>query len=293
MELRYQLIASDAEFTQILPILLAEKVLAIDTEFVRRKTYYPILSLVQIATSKQAFVIDAINVDIRPLLSILLDNNITKVFHAAEQDLLIFFCKFKIVPHNVFDTQIAAKYCGYRESIGYANLCQQMYEVYINKSYQQADWLERPIASDLCEYAAQDVSYLYNLYFDLKDKIKDHKNYQAELEAKLLNINKYKVDLSNAWRRVRNNNKSQRFLHRLQMLASFREELAIKRNVPSRHYVDDPILIKLCHILPTQMRHISNIPLFKMSISEKQKLFDICAGLRLYDKNMKQESDSV
>ena len=163
------LISNQSEFNKICEVLSNERILYMDTEFHRRKTYYAILSIIQISTPNQKIIIDALNdINLSALKTILLDPLILKVFHSPDQDFEIFLKLFGTLPKNVFDTQIAANVCGMEEGMGYSKLCKAMLNIDIDKTLQKADWLERPLSQDLMEYAIRDTEFLIPLHREMQ-----------------------------------------------------------------------------------------------------------------------------
>ena len=144
--------------------LRGQPVLALDTEFLREKTYYAQLCLLQVAAEGVIACIDPLAVDLDPLLDIIYDPNVVKVMHSARQDMEIFFDLRGDVPRPLFDSQIAATLMGFGEQVGYANLVQQMLEVTLDKIATRTDWSQRPLDAEQISYAADDVRYLFTLY---------------------------------------------------------------------------------------------------------------------------------
>ncbi len=171
------LITTQQELDRFCIHLAKEKVIAVDTEFIREKSYYPILSLIQIATSQQVCAIDVLtSLDLGNILSVLVDRTILKIFHAAKQDVEVIYNHFKKVPINIFDTQIAAQFAGFNNPPSYEKLVETYCGVSISKQYQFSDWQSRPLSKNQIEYALGDVAYLI--------KIKDLLT--SEIEAKNL-----------------------------------------------------------------------------------------------------------
>ena len=143
-----------------------ESFLAIDTEFMRERTYYPQLCLIQIAGKDEAVAVDALakEINLNPILDLMANNQITKVFHACRQDMEIFFNLNRRLPFPVFDTQIGAMVCGYGESVGYDKLVRQITGVQIDKSSRFTDWSYRPLSKKQLNYALSDVTHLRTVY---------------------------------------------------------------------------------------------------------------------------------
>ena len=141
-----------------------EKVLAIDTEFIRENTYYPILSLIQIASDSFSAIIDPLSdIDLQPFWEILSNKNILKVFHAGRQDIEIFFNLTGKIPTPIYDTQIAAMFCGLGDQVSYDGLVNKFLGLTISKESQFSNWLQRPLANKQLQYALSDVTHLIKI----------------------------------------------------------------------------------------------------------------------------------
>lgn len=171
--------------------------LALDTEFIREKTYYPQLCLLQISNGTVAACIDPLKLNsLEPLLEIIMNPAIVKIFHAGRQDLEIFHHQWQRVPGPVFDTQLAAALLGLGEQIGYANLVKQLLGVELSKSHTRADWSLRPLQEGQLRYALDDVVYLGRLYTELRTRLaeKDRLNWMTEEFEQLADNTTYAVD---------------------------------------------------------------------------------------------------
>lgn len=223
--------------------------LAIDTEFVREKTYYPQLCLIQVSNGEQLACIDPIALDnIEPLLTLLYDEQITKVFHAASQDLEIFANMRNALPAPLFDTQIAAALLGHGNQISYAALVQHYFDIELDKSHSRTDWSRRPLSEAQVQYAADDVLYLGKLYGLLRDKLAEM-NRQHWLDddfIQLANIERYQINPDNAWQQVKGLDKlAANKLVYVQALARWRELYAQQINKPKRWIIKDDILLAM------------------------------------------------
>jgi ribonuclease D len=170
-----QIVTNQTELKNLCEELSAGPYFTIDTEFLRDKTYYPQLCLIQVASPEgEPRAIDPLmdDIDLSPLFKLMADKNILKVFHAARQDLEIFFNLMDEVPHPIFDTQVAAMVCGYGESIGYYALVADICGVHLDKSAQFTDWSRRPLSKKQLVYALDDVTYLRDIYEELDEKLK-------------------------------------------------------------------------------------------------------------------------
>jgi len=236
--------------------------LAIDTEFQREKTYRSILALIQIATPNIVAIIDPIACDINPLLDILFDKNILKIFHAARQDQEIFYDLRGEPLAPVFDTQIAAPILGYPEQAGYARLVDDILGVQLSKAHSRTDWLRRPLSEEQITYAADDVIYLAKLYPLLENQLKekDRLNWLAPAFADLCKSSLYANPPELAWKRMRAAKRLKGgALSALQKLAEWRETLAQQKNIPRGWLIKDDILIEVAKLKPTNISSLSSI----------------------------------
>lgn len=228
--------------------------IALDTEFLREKTYYPKLCLLQIATPEVVACIDPLALDdLGPLLDLVFDPGITKVMHAARQDMEIFFHLRGAAPGPVFDTQIAALLLGYPDQIGYGNLVREMLGVNLDKLHTRADWSLRPLTRDQLHYAADDVIYLVEVYRQLQHKLQQlgRLDWLAEDFAQLSRAELYQTHPEQAWLKVKGSNRLKgASLSVLQALASWREEQAIRRDLPRGWILRDDALLEIARHKP-------------------------------------------
>lgn len=223
--------------------------LAIDTEFIRRSTYYAILCLIQVNNGKRCVAIDPFEIeDLKPFYRLI--NNtpkIVKIFHAANQDLEIFFKDSKKVPSNIFDTQVAATVCGFDECVGYGKLVEKICGKVIEKEYQSSDWKKRPLNKKQVKYALQDVEYLPEIYFHLKREIKKNKrqSWISDSFKNLANKNTYKPNPNECWKKIKTRAKTPSYLAVLKELAATREKIAIKSDIPKTFVMNDDRLLRL------------------------------------------------
>ena len=234
--------------------LATEDWIALDTEFLREKTYYPKLCLVQVATTDIVACIDPLALDdLGPLLDLVFDPGITKVMHAARQDMEIFFHLRGAAPGPVFDTQIAALLLGYPDQIGYGNLVREMLGVNLDKLHTRADWSLRPLTRDQLHYAADDVIYLVEVYRQLQHKLQQlgRLDWLAEDFAQLSRAELYQTHPEQAWLKVKGSNRLKgASLSVLQALASWREEQAIRRDLPRGWILRDDALLEIARHKP-------------------------------------------
>lgn len=259
--------------------------LAVDTEFERTRTYYPELCLLQVASDDVTAVIDPIMIpDPAPLFAILYDPAITKVFHAARQDLELFFNLKGRVPVPVFDTQLVAPMLGYDASSGYANLVKALLGVELTKSQTRTDWKRRPLIADQLRYAADDVIYLGEMYLVMQEKLDAaDKSRLDAAHAMLADPLQYQPDPGSMWRRIRD---AKRFsgdkLSVLQQLAAWREITARRENRPRKWVLPDAAIIDMARLLPADEAELANIKSVNENVIKKygRELFDLIARAR-------------
>lgn len=248
----YLLVERDEQLQTLCQSLAAADWLAIDTEFLREKTYYPQLCLIQVASAQQVACIDPLQVQsLAPFIALLSAPGITKVLHAARQDLELFWQKFQQLPAPIFDTQLAAPLLGYPEQMGYAALVKARLGVEIDKSETRTDWSQRPLSPAQLAYAAADVRYLAQLYPDLHAQLQARGRLQWLQDdfAGLLAPETYENPPEQAWRRLRG-------LHKLrgpalasaQALAAWRERRAQQEDRPRKWVLADDVLLTLARM---------------------------------------------
>jgi ribonuclease D len=228
--------------------------LAIDTEFMREKTYYPQFCLIQIATPDVAACIDPLKLtDLTPLYSIIYNSDIVKVLHACRQDMEIFFHLRNKVPTPLFDTQIAAPLIGMNEQIGYAGLISDILNIQLHKGHSRTDWSQRPLTEEQLRYAADDVIYLAQAYPIIRERL-EASNRLGWLEAEcavLSQTETYNVAPESAWKRIAGTaqlrNKAQAVL---KALAAWREQTARDENLPRGWIIKDDAVLDLARQQP-------------------------------------------
>ena len=242
-----------------------EKYITIDTEFLRERTYFSKLCLVQLAfpgdENQNAVIIDTLasNLDLSPLYELFKNQNIVKVFHAARQDLEIFYLDSGIFPYPLFDTQIAAMVCGFGDQVAYETLVRQLAKQTLDKSSRFTDWSRRPLTDAQKKYALADVTHLRVIYEILSDKLeKTGRLKWVEEELKnLVSPEIYDVNPKNSWRRLKTKSNSRRFLGLVASLAEFRENFAQTKNIPRNRVIKDDALLELASNKPKNLDELS------------------------------------
>ncbi len=242
----------------------AHDYITVDTEFLRERTYYSKLCLVQLAMpgvdDSNAVLVDPLaeGISLEPLYALFRDTSVVKVFHAARQDLEIFFVDAKVFPMPLFDTQVAAMVCGFGEQVGYETLVRKIVQQGIDKTSRFTDWSRRPLSDAQKSYALADVTHLRQVYeylaADLEKSGRAHW-VMEELET-LTNPDTYTAIPREAWRRVKTRTNSAKFLAVVRELAAFREDFAQSRNIPRNRVYKDDALVELASLKPTSLEEL-------------------------------------
>jgi ribonuclease D len=258
--------------------------LALDTEFIREKTYYPRLCLIQVCNGEVAACVDPLRLpDLQPLLDVLYDGRILKVLHAARQDLEIFLHDHGRLPMPIFDTQPAAALLGHGDQIGYANLVKLLLDVELPKDQSRTDWSQRPLDEQQQRYALDDVVYLGKLYLHMRGHLFDRERLQwlAADFATLADPHTYYPNPDSMWQRIKGRQVLRgRQLAILQKLASWRETQARERDLPRKWVLKDEVMIELSRRIPSDMPGLSKIRGLEPGLirREGQVLLDLIAS---------------
>lgn len=239
--------------------------LALDTEFIRTNTFYPIPGLIQVSDGKQNYLIDPFEIEDWTAFSELLVNpKILKVLHSCTEDMVVFFSLLKILPTPVFDTQIAAALLGEGFAVGYQNLVKEKIGVELPKDETRSDWLQRPLTNDQLKYAALDVIFLPEIYSQLCRQLKeDHKEQWMEEECERLlksfdsevggDYSSYYLSIGSAWQL------SSVQLAVLRSLVCWRETRARIRNRPRNWIIKDKTLVEIAKVCPKNREELQKI----------------------------------
>jgi ribonuclease D len=237
--------------------------LAVDTEFIRERTYYPRLCLVQVSNDRIAAAIDPLALeDLAPLRDLLLDPAIEKIFHAARQDQEIFLNEWDALPRPVFDTQPAAALLGYGDQVGYGKLIQQVLEVELAKDHSRTDWSRRPLDKAQLRYALDDVIFLGQAYVKMKQTLEKQGRLDwLQPEFELLTAEAtYSLNPMDMWKKVKGRQHIKGVkLAVLQAVAAWREEQALARNLPRRWILKDEVLLEIARRAPVETADLEKI----------------------------------
>ena len=239
------------------------KVLAVDTEFLREKTFYPKLCLIQVATSDESAAVDPILIDdLSSLVALLEDDGITKVFHACTQDLEVIQHALGCVPRPIFDTQVAAAFLGYRQQIGYGALVESCCGVRLPKAESLTDWSRRPLDPEQLKYAEDDVVYLPDIYGRMMDELVERDRLSwamPEMEA-ISDPSRFTHAPETAYTHLKRvGSLTRRQLAVAREVAAWRDEVAARRDVPRKWVVSDEVLIESCKRLPRTVDRLRRI----------------------------------
>ncbi len=235
--------------------------IAVDTEFVRMRTFWPHLCLVQVATAQRAVAIDALadRIDLAPLGALMADRTILKVFHAARQDVEIFLHHFGAVPQPLFDTQAAAMVCGFGESVGFEVLVRKLAKLHIDKSQRFTDWSRRPLSTAQLHYALNDVIHLRTIHQAINQMLDQNgrKHWLDEEIAMLSDPATYRIDPQDCWQRIKRRGNHPKSLVVLRALAAWREIEAHRRNLPRKYILRDETLLGLAAARPKTIEELA------------------------------------
>ncbi|QUD88443.1 ribonuclease D [Phenylobacterium montanum] len=247
-------ITTTAQLQAFCDRIAGDPFIAVDTEFMRESTYWPKLCLVQVAGPSDSAVIDPLadDMDLAPLLALLGDPGIEKVFHAARQDVEI-FNNLGVMPRPLFDTQIAGMAAGFGEQIAYDALVRQMLKIELDKSSRFTDWARRPLSQAQLDYALADVTHLAALYPTLRDRLASSGRlaWVQEEMAQVTDPANYDTDPENAWRRLKPRKHSAKYLAVFRAVAAWRERTAQTRDQPRGRIIKDEVIDEIANQAPT------------------------------------------
>jgi ribonuclease D len=235
----------------------------IDTEFLRETTYYPLLCVAQMASADEAVVIDALapGIDLAPFYALMANEKVTKVFHAARQDIEIVWHAAKLIPHPIFDTQVAAMVLGYGDSISYDQLVQRITGDALDKSHRFTDWTRRPLSEAQLRYAISDVTHLREVYLKLVEDLRQRGRAEwVEDEMRVLTSPEtYRLEPENAWQRLKTRVRKPKELAVLIEVAAWREREAQARDVPRSRVLKDEVIADIAVQAPTSAENLTHL----------------------------------
>jgi ribonuclease D len=270
------LITETSDLRAVVERLRQEPFVTIDTEFMRERTYWAKLCLVQLAGEAEAVAIDTLapGIDLAPLLDLMADIRVLKVFHACRQDLEIFLRLMDgRMPTPVFDSQVAAMVCGFGEEVAYETLVNRVAKAKLDKSSRFTDWGRRPLSEAQLTYALSDVTHLRTIYKKLRSRIEQagRTEWVAEETAGLTQPGLYVTEPEDAWKRLKVRSREPRFIALVQELAAWRERKAQARDLPRNRVIRDDLLMELAAQKPKDheaLRRLDRINLDRESMRE-------------------------
>ena len=262
--MKTRVITESADLAQFCATFGDEKFITVDTEFIRERTYFPQLCLMQVATSREAVAIDPIagpDMDLTPLYDAFANESLVKVFHACKQDIEIFVHSSGRIPYPLYDTQIAAMVCGYGESISYENLVMDLVGASLDKASRFTDWARRPLSDRQLVYALDDVIHLRVIYEKLRARIHadGRDDWIAEEMNDLADITQYRVDSNRAWMRLKVKSRSPIVLQTLRAAAGWREAMAAKKDVPRQRILKDDWVVQVAMQMPKTVEELLEV----------------------------------
>ncbi len=276
-------------------VLKMSEYVTIDTEFVRKNTYYAKLCLIQLGFktegTKTVILIDPLETELNltPLKSLLENKKITKIIHAGRQDLEIFLHLFDFLPVPLFDTQVAAMVCGMGEQESYESLVKKLLGKQLDKQYQFTNWSKRPLSAEQLKYASEDVSFLCDIFEILKNKLSDlgRSDWVTEEIEKLTNRDSYTSKETSSLKKIKNVNGNIHFKNLVATLVDLRELIAQELNLPRNHVIRDSLILKLARNLPKNIEELKELKIFSSKINVTTyypKILNICNDQRLLPK---------
>jgi ribonuclease D len=278
------LITTTAELTALCDRLAKHRVITVDTEFLRETTYYPLLCVVQMASADEAAVIDALaeGIDLKPFFELMADEKVLKVFHAARQDIEIVWHRAGIVPHPIFDTQVAAMALGYGDSIAYDQLVEHVTGHRPDKTHRFTDWSRRPLTAEQMHYALADVTHLRDVFaaLDADLKKRGRSDWVSEEMEVLTSPRTYDFHPERAWERLKTRVRKPKELAVLIEVAAWREQEAQSRDVPRGRVLKDDVVGDIATHAPTSLDKLANLRSLPKGFDRSKWGSDIVAAVQ-------------
>ena len=257
------MIQTTAELEAACKELAKSEFITIDTEFLRETTFWPVLCLIQMASPTTEVIVDplASGIDLKPFFELMADTSVLKVFHASRQDIEIIYNRGNLLPHPVFDTQIAAMVCGFGDSVSYDQLVSRIKNVQIDKTSRFTDWSRRPLTEKQLDYALADVTHLRDVYIFLRDQLarEGRETWLAEEMAILEATETYDIHPDDAWQRLKMRLRKPQELAVLKYVAAWREREARSRNVPRSRVLKDDAIYEIAQQQPRDAEAFSRL----------------------------------
>jgi ribonuclease D len=256
-------ITTTTELAAICRRMACHSFVTVDTEFLRETTYYPLLCVAQMASPDEAVVVDALapGIDLAPFYALMANETVMKVFHAARQDIEIVWHAAKLIPHPIFDTQVAAMVLGYGDSISYDQLVQRITGDALDKSHRFTDWTRRPLSDAQLAYAISDVTHLREVYLALVEDLKrrGRADWVKDEMRVLTSPETYRMDPDNAWQRLKIRVRKPKELAILIEVAAWRERESQNRDVPRSRVLKDEAIADVAVQAPTTIERLRSL----------------------------------
>ena len=264
-------------------------IVAVDTEFLREKTYNAKLCLIQLGIGKHQYCVDVLAIeDLSLLVNLFKDESVTKLFHAARQDIEVIYQTLGVIPKPIFDTQLAAAFCGKDMQIGYGAIVEAELDVVLPKSQSRTDWTRRPLTAEQIEYAGDDVAYLEALFIKLLEELKNTERYAWYLEEinSYYNTNLYAIDPTVAYQRLSGGNLKKSQQYTLKALAEWREQTAQQRDIPRTWVLKDDRLFELAIKRPHSIEEVKKMGVFGQKSVKywAPKVVDIISQIKIEEQ---------
>jgi ribonuclease D len=279
-----RLIATTQDLAQVCKRLSQHDFVAVDTEFIREQTYWPRLCLIQLAGPADDALVDPLQpgISLKPFFDLMADERVVKVFHAARQDLEIVWNQARLIPHPLFDTQVAAMVCGFGEAVSYVNLVKQVTGRDLDKSSRFTDWSRRPLSQKQLTYALGDVVHLRDIYVYLKAELEreGRAGWLDEEMAELTEPATYEANPEKAWQRLKLRVKNRKGLAVLIELAAWRERTAQAQDVPRNRVLRDEALYDVANHAPTETAQLSELRTLSEGFAKSARAKDIIEAVK-------------
>jgi ribonuclease D len=257
------MIDTTAALEEACRLLAQSDFITIDTEFLRETTFWPELCLIQMASPEHEYIVDpmAKGLDLKPFFELMANSAVVKVFHAARQDIEIIFHLGDLIPHPIFDTQVAAMVCGFGDSVSYDQLVQKVKNVHIDKTSRFTDWSRRPLSDKQLDYALADVTHLRDVYLKLKGQLEaeGRAEWLTEEMAILESRETYDLPPEQAWQRLKMRLRKPTELAVMQYVAAWREREARARNVPRSRVLKDDAIYEIAQQQPKDVEALGRL----------------------------------
>ena len=277
-----QIIDTQKKLETNIQLILSEKVIGVDTEFVRKKTYWPKLSLIQLVSESVELIIDIqAGLDLTILWEVFRNKDILKVFHSCKQDIEAIYYLSDVIPISIYDTQIGAMFCGYNEPISYGKIVEDFLDIKLDKDLQYSEWGQRPLKREMYEYAINDARYLIRLYKLLKERIGNNQKqiWLDEEFSEFSFIDEFrdrkkinKKELSNRANYLNNDDNTLD-------LKKFREDVAILKNLPRKFVLSDREIHNINKLKPNDINDLNDFIDPRSYIKEDKDIFTLFSNL--------------